>query len=579
MASTHRIRVDISKLFSTFILVIGILFLMLLSISSVILTVYSYYPPASGPVFSTAPMVPVVIGVMIWIATSLFLARTKRLPRHTHCAVVASLMIGVLCALWVFVSDSGPTYDSLDISCGAFALNPSLIPSSFSDEWLSAGKYAWGMGWEKGTTHLSYLGRFPHQIPYLLVVYVCQQIAGEHFVLLSQLLNAFSNGVSTWLICMIVWELSNSRCAVFLASGLLLLFCPFILFSTFIYGNLVCLPWALGAWLCCIKALGDGSKSENNKVPCKPLVFLLLAGILLSFAILMKSTMNIASIAFLIVVIVVSLNRRKWALLPLAIVPILLTPLLTGVLDSYVESKTGTDLHNSVPMTSFIVMGIGAGNEYRTNKDNQAMSESDLLWPGYFDAFVWSIPEEEGFDSWSELNRYAISLRLSRFAKNPGYMVQFFARKVAIEWLEPTLEGLMVSNYSGRKTGAFNVRFADDHREYTRFARSIYYGKLKDIVFYVGDLAQSLISIGALCWCVRSYKNRRQISVVHLFSLVFVLGAAFLYLFWENKSQYMLPYWLFLVPYAACGWASVTEMIDKRVRMLRGCDVADGRTV
>ncbi|MBR3225737.1 MAG: hypothetical protein IKF78_10515 [Atopobiaceae bacterium] len=427
------------------------------------------------------------------------------------------------------------------------------------------GKSDWGIGWDAGTTHNAYMGRFPFQVPYMLVLYACQQLAGENFAILAQLINAVSNGACFYLLCRIAYELTENDFVAFLTLGLALAFSPIVIYAAFIYGNLIAIPLILGAWLLSLKC-GKQSEELGKK---KKFFILLLASILVCVSILIKSTMNVFAIAFAIMVILHAIQKRVWLLLPVAFVPILLSSVLLESMVVPLETRMGTDMHNAIPKLTWIVMGIGGGREYEAEKDGNAISPDDLVWPGYCDSYVWRSPAEEGFDSWNELNSYALKLRLQRFASDPGYMLAFFARKLAIEWTEPTVECFTMSNWEGVEKGAFYSRYADEYRNFTRLGKTLYYGKANAILCYLSDLAQSLIAIGSLAWCLRAHKNHNGTNPWQLMSLLYVLGGALLYIFWENKSQYTLQYWVFLIPYSASGLHILSryasEVFNKRV--------------
>ena len=42
--------------------------------------------------------------------------------------------------------------------------------------------------------------------------------------------------------------------------------------------------------------------------------------------------------------------------------------------------------------------------------------------------------------------------------------------------------------------------------------------------------------------------------IYELFNAVIMMGAFVFYMFWEAKSQYTLPYYYLLIPYAVMGW-------------------------
>ena len=539
----------------TAILVIGAAFLGCLSIFVSLVTVLK------DKTVSLAYVPSVLAGLAVWTVLVMLVASLGKVPDERRTARIGFVIGLIMSIVWVLVSNSGPTYDSINLSAAALAFwGDAPMPTCFDEEWLQSGGNSWGMGWTDTPNYASYMGRFPFQIPFMLILLVCQKVAGENFGLMYQLINAFANGVTFYLICRIAYELSSDDRASLVALGISVAFAPLTLFATFIYGNTLSFPWALGAWLLCLRM-------SNSSPTWKRLATLVAAGVCIGISTLVKSTMNISAIAFAIVVLLYAVRDKQWALMPTAIVPFAVTSMVMGLLIPPIERHTGTELEQAPPKTAWIVMGIGGGQELSAEERGSEISPDDLRVPGYFDAYVWKTPAKEPeYATWDELNAHALSLRLKRFSDDPSYMARFFARKLAIEWCEPTMEGFVVSNYEGRAEGEFLTKLADDHREYTPYGRSFYYGKAYAAIFAISDAMQSAIALGALAWVLRRLRNTGHPGMMALMSLLFVCGGALLYVFWENKSQYILPFYVFLMPYAACGWAILASAVRNGLR-------------
>ena len=280
------VPVLVSHGFVCLMLVLALVFLFALSVLSIILTVFGG-ANTDSPVYATTRVIPVCIGIAIWIIICIVLRRLDRVPSVKTVSIVALVSGFALSALWVFISNSGPTYDSLALSCAAFQLPGNRVPSSLGEEWAQYARDVWGLTMGADLTQYSYMGRFPFQIPYILLLWLCELIAGDGFGILAQLINAVSVGFTMFFVCKLSYEYSKSEFATLLSFGICLAFIPLVLFATFIYGNLICLPWGLAAWLLCLRALRDGAK------PRRRLVLLLIASALIAVSILAKSTMNI----------------------------------------------------------------------------------------------------------------------------------------------------------------------------------------------------------------------------------------------------------------------------------------------
>lgn len=69
---------------------------------------------------------------------------------------------------------------------------------------------------------------------------------------------------------------------------------------------------------------------------------------------------------------------------------------------------------------------------------------------------------------------------------------------------------------------------------------------------FVSNAGEELIYTGAFLFLADSVQKKKTLEV-YLW-LIIVLGGFLFYLFWEAKSRYILPYYIAMIPMAACGY-------------------------
>ena len=72
-----------------------------------------------------------------------------------------------------------------------------------------------------------------------------------------------------------------------------------------------------------------------------------------------------------------------------------------------------------------------------------------------------------------------------------------------------------------------------------------------------------LVAFTALFLCV-ALRKKKLISCEYFTPLVIVLGMAVLYLVWEAQSQYILPAYLLMIPFAARGFDMLLSRYENR---------------
>ena len=121
-------------------------------------------------------------------------------------------------------------------------------------------------------------------------------------------------------------------------------------------------------------------------------------------------------------------------------------------------------------------------------------------------------------------------------------MVKFYYKKFISQWNEPTYASIWVNIFH---QGEFPV-----------WVQSFYDGKLNTLAVEYMNLYQSLILLGAVVVLI---KYRKKWKEEQLLLFLILLGGFLFHMLWEAKSQYIMPYFILLMPYAAAGLDSIRE--------------------
>ncbi len=519
----------IARFFSKTIIFCGIIFFSLLSIFTTIFTVAQNEDYNGSFEVYFAPTV--IIGIIaVIVVFSIKPIQDLLLKINTHIFARFVFFWGLIVSLlWIFIANVLPMWDSMDLVSAANALNGT--PDDFS------GSY-WADGW--------YLERYPYQIPIVLLITVCMKIAGSNFIILFEVINCFACALTMYLIVKLTHELFRKKEVTIMSGLLAMFFIPIVLYCTFIYGNIICLPLILAGFFFQKHSM-DASSTRSA------VLFAILSAVCLALGAFFKSSMLIFIIAAIVIWIIWAIKQKHYKYLIFAVFPFLLLKCLSFATNTFVSAETGTDLNNGVPKIAWINMGIGGGQEYKADQEGNPSFKNSLVDPGYYDGFAWvTSAEEYSPELVSEISQKYLIKRIQHFASDPGFMFSFFSKKLLIEWTEPTFEGFLASNWRATSpiTG-YNM----SERDYTALAPSIYYGKAHSVLFYIMDVMQSILAIGSL---IALIVYRKKFKIFQLIPTVCVLGGAALYLLWENKTQYMFPFYLFMIPLASLGFIYLT---------------------
>lgn len=369
-----------------------------------------------------------------------------------------------------------------------------------------------------------YMGMFPYQLPLAMLYEPFYKILGDVTPFFWQFINSFLICLSQYLIYRIVRELCENKKIINTALLLQFLDFPLILYVSFIYGTIVGMTLALASVFFLLKM----RKTEKRRWSDA-----LLSALFMGMACLLKSNYLIFMIAACIIVLVMAATQKKLRLL--FYIPLVIGIFFGGrtlVYKTY-EFRSGMEIGDGVPSSLFIAMGLSE-NEERAN--------------GWYNGYNWDTylgeldcdPQKA-----TEFGNEVIHGQLAEFGKSPLYMLDFFQEKINSTWLNPDFQGLWNNHHHGQVIACAPVIY------------NLYTGELHHVAQFLLGNIQFIIYAGALI-CFLAYWKKLNIYQC-VFALIFVGGFLF-HLFWETKAQYVIIYYVLLLPYAGAG---INYLVDR----------------
>lgn len=353
-----------------------------------------------------------------------------------------------------------------------------------------------------------------------------------------QYLNVICNVVSIITLYLIIKhffkEYAFNKYIYFMIS---LTFIPFILLSTFVYGDYIGLMLSILAIYTIMKY------TQTRKMR-----FLMISAILMAISYIIKSNYLIFILAFIIYLILDWIEQKNWKDIIAIILFILITLFPNTILKNVIANQLDINHSKSIPTSAYIYMGMNEG----TRANGWYNATMDYAWNDIDSAYTY-YPEK-------------IKERVTQLIKNPIYTFKFYAKKTISMWSEVTYGSIW-----------YNLPFqASNHDEFLGLMgeniifSSICQGKLNLIFILYQKALVLLIFFGA---AIAIWKNRRTMSLNVILLITIFLGGFFFHVIWEAKSRYILPYVFILIPISVIGIESVMNYlwshINRRKKKLK----------
>lgn len=376
-----------------------------------------------------------------------------------------------------------------------------------------------------------YLELNPQQIGISFFIATIYKMCNTTNYRVIQYLNVISNIISIITMFFILKQFLNEyKFNEWIYFIVTLTFIPFILLSTFVYGDYSGLMFSVIAVYMIMKY------TKLRKIR-----YLFVSAILLGISYIIKSNYLIFILAFIIYLFLDFLEDKKWNKLIGIILLILISTLPNTILKQVIGNKLELNKNRSIPSSAYIYMGMNEGSR----ENGWYNSTMDYVWQDIDNSYSY-YPTK-------------IKERVLELVKNPFYTVKFYSKKIISMWTEVTFGGIW-----------YNLPFqANNHEEFLDYLNenvlfsSICKGKANLCIVVYQKALVILIFFGALASILC---NRKNLSLNIVLLITIFLGGFFFHIIWEAKSRYILSYLYMLIPISVIGVENITKYLLKRVK-------------
>jgi hypothetical protein len=435
-----------------------------------------------------------LLALFVALVACLFLFdRRFGIERLNTAKLEAVLLVYTLIASvsWVLLAHTTPKADQLEISRAAAH--------------FCVGNFA-------ALRRSGYLFVYPQQLGMSAVLELVYRVVGIGHFIAFQLLNALAVPVIFYALFRTTDVLFHSRRANNILLIMLFGCLPPILYATFVYGNVMALMFTLLAVL-----------MEVQYLQTKRLSKFVYSAVFISAATLMKANSEIALVAMVLVFLVAFLADRDWRNIVLPVCLVAACWLSIFSLNAVYQLRSGVPIDKGTPTSVWVAMGLQDGP----------------MAPGWWNTYSAVAYKRAGYSRSLADSRAKASIATSigTFMQHPRSALTFFYLKFASQWNDPTYQSLWLN---GKSTD----------RGASSFVRNLYQGTLHTYLVGLMNIYQSAVFLGALLCVVFLF---RELDSQRLLLALVVLGGAVFHTVWEAKGEYIMQYFVMLVPYAAVG--------------------------
>ncbi|MBR4707483.1 MAG: hypothetical protein IKP29_05460 [Pseudobutyrivibrio sp.] len=424
-------------------------------------------------------------------------------------------VITIIGLIWVLGTQFVPGSDQMDVMYSAYKLRVQnynmLQPGGYLDMW-------------------------GNQVGLTLIEYALASIVGDFNYLFVQVLNVF--GITLLYKKLVdIWNrfgASRLSQVCILVCGII--FFPFIMYASFVYGTIWSVALALVAFDAMVRFFAD--------YRIRDAVAFIIA---IAFAYQVKNNVLIMFIAMMIYGILQLLNKRQHVIkTAIVLVCTVLVFAAFNVAPKAILTKmTGYTLEQGVSSWSFIAMGL----------------QEDGSSPGWSNGYNYGLYRDNGYntEAMEKLAKANIDESVAHYLDDKHAAFQFFSRKIASMWTEPTYQGFWINQ----------IRL---HRvTFPAWLDGVMSAKGYTVVANIFDYFLLFVFIGTILWLI--FEDKNTFVTKSFFILCFVGGFIF-HLFWEGKSQYSLTYVIMLIPCAIMGFGLLLNRSVKIGKFATGVCVA-----
>lgn len=472
--------------------------------------------------------------------------------------LLLALFAGVMIAMWRFYSyESKRLMTVVEVLLAVFVvmlgmmwvLNVRSVPAADSYNIYEAAS-----GAAKGDYHsmhnftnfynskmydgYSYFQFYPFQLGFVAFCELIYRIFGTDSYMPVQIINVLCVGAAYFALARITRLLFRSRRVEMIAVIMLALCIQPVLFCTFMYGNIIGMCLALWASLLLIKYFQTGQYR-----------WIYPAGALLVLATLVKYNNMIYLVAFVIMLVIHIVKKKRWqsAVIAAALIAAVLGS--NALVIKHYESRADVEFTEGVSQVQYLDLGLQESHMapgWYTSIGLQTYKNYYLVpkFNGVPDASAKNANDK----SWEDIEK-----RMDDFS-DAEYTLDFFSKKILSQWNEPTYESIWISKvkpHTASEADAKRLGTPTIGSEQVKgLTQSVYdksTGQALELHFnFYMQIIYILFAVGIYMLFVRKKTNIETV----LLPLV-LLGAFGYHLLFEGKSQYVLTYIPLLIPTAA----------------------------
>ena len=303
--------------------------------------------------------------------------------------------------------------------------------------------------------------------------------------------------------------------------------------TTFTYGILLGLAFSVWSVYHTIKFM------QNDKLKHAGFAILLMA-----VSVLLKYNNMILLAAVCIALILHTIDKKKFLALAMAAVMIICSVGLQKAVIGMYAARSGAKLDTQVSQTLYAYLGI---------------SDSGMA-PGWYNGNAMETLRDAQMDvdKANEIASQGIKNRYEYLSKN-GQLFEFYKKKYLSQLNEPSFESIWLSQ----------VRSHDipEGQKLSSIVEDVYSGGLSVLLdnwfnYYV--MIIYIFFTAGMIWLM----IRRKLSPQTIILPVAVLGGILYHMIFEGKSQYLLPYFILLIPFAMFGFIESMKALNKKCNIL-----------
>ena len=435
--------------------------------------------------------------------------------------ILSSLWIFGVVLLWAFLTKNGPNADGASV-------------------YYAAKKFARG-DFSSLSYRDSYFSCYPFQLGLAFFYSIFLRLLRNDSFHILQVVNAF---------CMVICLLMQFElCKEFMRGQdqqkrrkvqrycmlLLDVSAPFLIFGSFLYGEVPSFAFLLTATVLFIRMLRKNS-----------IIATIFGFISLVLAVMVRLNTYIFLVALAIILILFFMvqggkysSRKKVLFFCYFLGVILASVRVVPAIEDAYGRRSYTEINDGVPTGCYLAMGI---------MDSE-------VGPGWYNGYNFeTFTIDADYDSKKAqaigMMKYRILSR--ELWQNPVQALGFYGRKVVYEWINCGW-----SVYSGTF-----ISFGERHPLVDKLFEKGPYKAISRYMNTYQSLLYLLVAVGAFgLW------RRKEEDGYSAFTRIFLLtafGGFLFYLAWEAGGRYVLPYAFFVLPNAAMGLESIEDFISKK---------------